>query len=79
MPPKKMEAKILSLEIRMDKFKATLMDIHAQAGVDQEKLVSLLTHNKCSDSCKEEDGDNMMGFPEMKKFLQGFWGLELDD
>ncbi|WVZ25964.1 hypothetical protein V8G54_004508 [Vigna mungo] len=69
MPPKKMEAKILSLEIRMDKFKATL-----------EKLVSLLTHNKCSDSSKEEDGDNMMGFPEMKKLFEDlFQGVRFLD
>lgn len=86
MPPKKMEAKVLSLESRMDKFEATLAEMRAQAAADQEKLVSLLTQNKSTEgpgktieNLNEEDGASTLDSPEVKKLLQRLQGFELDE
>jgi len=74
-----MKVKILSLENMMDKFESTLANMCAQPVVDQDKLVSLLTYNKCSYSNKDEESDSMIGVQKMKKLLQGFQGVELDN
>lgn len=86
MPPKNMEAKVLSLENTMDKLEATLVEMRAQAAADQEKLVSLLTQNKSTegpkktiDNVNEENGASTLDSTKVKKLLQRLQGVELDE